>query len=116
MAMGLVTESSSEFVFVTCRPRTFLWYFPDRLTAPLLYTNFHALLPRKQSAEVEGKVGHWKTRKRASRSRPPSVLIIGIDSTSRLAFRRSMPATINVLQTMGAHEIKGYTKGRHSAW
>lgn len=41
----------------------------------------------------------------------PNIVILGIDSTSRLNFRRHMPQTVAKLKDFGAVELLGYTKG-----
>jgi hypothetical protein len=43
---------------------------------------------------------------------PPNILIIGQDSTSRLNFRRHMRKTLKILESLGAVEMFGYTRGR----
>lgn len=42
---------------------------------------------------------------------PPNVVLLGIDSMSRLSFQRNMKKTRQFLQSIGAVEMLGYTKG-----
>lgn len=42
---------------------------------------------------------------------PPNVVLLGIDSMSRLSFQRNMKKTRKYLQEIGAVEMLGYTKG-----
>lgn len=42
---------------------------------------------------------------------PPNVVLLGIDSMSRLSFQRNMKKTRMYLQEIGAVEMLGYTKG-----
>ena len=115
--MTLVTEPNSEFIFVTCEPKYFYWYFDERLTSKTVYKNFHALLPKLkiESEEVVSKTRYWENESNyiqgSPNKRPPNVVVLGIDATSRLNFRRSMPKTIKLLESIGSHEFLGYTKG-----
>lgn len=72
---------------------------------------FHALLPPETVVpRVEGR------RQRPSLDKmevlPPNIIILGIDSASRLNFKRFMTNTIQVLESLGAVEMLGFNKGQ----
>lgn len=69
-----------------------------------IYTNMHAVVRKRTKladkinmASAEGK-------------QKMSVLIVGIDSISRLNMIRTMPKTVNFLQKQGWLELRGYNK------
>jgi hypothetical protein len=43
---------------------------------------------------------------------PPNILILGQDSTSRLNFKRRTTKTVGILESLGAVEMLGYTRGK----
>ena len=43
--------------------------------------------------------------------RPPNVILLGLDTNSRLNSHRTLQKTLQVLGRMGAVEMFGYTKG-----
>jgi Zn-dependent M16 (insulinase) family peptidase len=61
-------------------------------------------------SKVEAKINYWKFNKKHEKS-PPNVIIIVLDSTSRLNFQRQMPNTVKMLQNLKAVEMLGFTKG-----
>ncbi|XP_012274673.1 uncharacterized protein LOC105696632 isoform X2 [Orussus abietinus] len=70
------------------------------------YRDYHAFLPRKSAVEE---------RCRNAKSPDPdtrrlSILVIGLDSVSRLNFHRMMPKTISALRSLEALEMLGYNK------
>ena len=68
-------------------------------------------LPTLHSNRTAAKASVWQM----ATIRPPSVLIIGIDSVSRLNFQRSLPQTVKLLQKTGFIELKGFTRvGQHT--
>jgi len=83
------------------------------------YRAFHgsAITGAPGKDKVREKAAFWAKEDQKLKSqnqeivRPPNVLIIGLDSTSRLNFRRFMPKTLSVLERIGAFEMMGYTKG-----
>lgn len=78
------------------------------------YRAFHASAVVKgsqKSQNVEKKILHWKSEDAGQERLPPNVLIFGLDSTSRLNFRRNMFETRRFLENIGAVEMLGYTKG-----
>lgn len=77
------------------------------------YRAFHgtALVEGSQKAKnIERKINYWKSQTEEDRL-PPNVLILGLDSTSRLNVRRHMFKTVKLLEELQAVEIMGYTKG-----
>jgi hypothetical protein len=93
----------------------------EKLNATVVtYSAFHAsphnaLLKEK----AKQKLDFWRRRRSTSSSNvpptsdeiPQNILIIGQDSTSRLNFRRHMTKTVKILESLGALEMMGYTKG-----
>lgn len=75
-----------------------------------IYENFHLF------AQVKPKVEERCARIANSSSgshveRPFNVILLGVDSVSRLAFHRQMPRTSQFLKKiLGAYEMKGYNK------
>ncbi|KZC04517.1 hypothetical protein WN55_00592 [Dufourea novaeangliae] len=72
----------------------------------VIYKDYHAFLPRFRSIEEK----YERSRINDPRSEHLSLLIIGIDSVSRINFHRMMPKTVEALQKLGAVEMLGYTK------
>ncbi len=68
------------------------------------------LPPTKQSPETAEKVKKWDQGRAEALGPPPSVLIIGIDSISRLHMKRQLPETQKFLDANDFVEMKGYTK------
>lgn len=63
-------------------------------------------MPRK--AHVEERCE--SILRQSDKPKPPSVLIIGVDSVSRMNLHRQMPKTVETLKKMGAVEMLGFTK------
>ncbi|KOX67951.1 hypothetical protein WN51_07931 [Melipona quadrifasciata] len=89
------TAVNTEFVKVECSRNN-----------EMIYKDYHAFVPRFRSVENKCK----KARAASSRNEHLSVLIIGLDSISRLNFHRMMPKTVHALQELEAVELLGYTK------
>ncbi|EZA59268.1 uncharacterized protein LOC105275672 [Ooceraea biroi] len=85
----------AEFIKVECFRRN-----------EVIYKDYHAFLPRKSQVEDRCKQA-LKTDRISDRL---SVLVVGLDSVSRMNFHRMMPKTVKALQTLGAVEMLGYTK------
>ena len=90
-----------EFIKVKCISK-FWPFFLD-----VVYQDYHALVQPLKSSVTKEKSESWKNAKQI----PPSVVILGMDSISRLNFERTMPKTRKLLQSLGAVELLGYTKG-----
>ncbi|XP_014478819.1 PREDICTED: uncharacterized protein LOC106746589 isoform X2 [Dinoponera quadriceps] len=87
---------SAEFVKVECSRNS-----------KMIYKDYFAFLPRKPSVEDRCKQTFNKMDTENDRL---SILVIGLDSVSRLNFHRMMPMTVKALQSLGAVEMLGYTK------
>lgn len=72
----------------------------------VIYKDYHAFLPRKSWVEERCRQA-LKTDAFKDRL---SILVVGLDSVSRLNFHRMMPKTVKALQSLGAVEMLGYTK------
>ncbi|XP_051166992.1 uncharacterized protein LOC127285172 [Leptopilina boulardi] len=69
-----------------------------------IYRDYHAFLPKKPN------IMERIEKRKKSHSELLSLLIIGIDSVSRLNFHRMMPKTVKTLQNLNALEMFGYNK------
>lgn len=76
----------------------------------VVYREFVAI-PKARKAESLAKVAYWATRRDLTRPLPPSVVMLGIDSLSRMNYHRSFNLTKTFLDGIGAVEMMGYTKG-----
>lgn len=91
----------SEFAYVVCK----------NSIGHQTYMNFHTLIPYKP--EVSSRNNTWTTNKR----KPPSILVFGIDTMSRLNFFRTMLATSRTVlnDTNEWFPLEGYNKvGRNT--
>lgn len=86
---------TAEFVRVEC------WRGKDKV-----YKDYHAFVPRKVNVEKRCK----DIKQTSPVKNQLSVLVIGLDSVSRLNFLRSMPKTVQILKALNAAEMLGYTK------
>jgi hypothetical protein len=97
------TELRNEFIMVECGHGM-------NLTSDVLpYRAWHGTGVVVQGSKVEAKIQYWKTKEQTRL--PPNVVIIGLDSTTRLNVQRNMPKMKEILQKLGAVEMLGYTKG-----
>jgi len=96
------TTPVSEFIRVFCTVTS--WPF----IMDTVYREFHAipLLARESSKE---KLKKWTNKNESNR--PPNIVMIGIDSISRMNFHRSFNETLLELQKLDSVELLGYTKG-----
>lgn len=77
----------------------------------LIYTNGHATVPERK--QIRQRLNNWKKKGgQIDGQRAPSVLMIGIDTVSRLNLKRAMPKTYEYLQSSGWFELAGYNKVR----
>lgn len=91
-----------EFILVKCKRIS-------NKKPEIVYTNAHALVRRKPEV-----VTRFKERDKVeNKTKPLSVLLIGIDSISRLNLIRAMPNTAQHLYNTGWMELKGYNKVRY---
>jgi hypothetical protein len=73
--------------------------------------NFGAHIPLKLSPVVKKKVEAWEKKKRSSPgpdSLPISVIVIGVDTTSRSHAFRGMPRVINLMKELGFHDFQAF--------
>ncbi|XP_054014546.1 uncharacterized protein LOC128895720 [Hylaeus anthracinus] len=89
------TTIRAEFVKIECSRNN-----------EVIYKDYHAFLPRFRSLEQK----YEKARAARFKSEHLSLLIVGLDSVSRLNFHRMMPKTVEALRKLGAVEMMGYTK------
>ncbi|XP_029164333.1 uncharacterized protein LOC114935626 [Nylanderia fulva] len=87
---------NAEFVKVECSRNN-----------QVIYKDYYAFVPRKP--EVEERCKKVLNTDTLLNDRL-SVLVVGLDSVSRMNFHRMMPKTAKVLQSLGAIEMLGYTK------
>ncbi|XP_011049249.1 PREDICTED: uncharacterized protein LOC105142989 [Acromyrmex echinatior] len=87
---------NAEFVKVECYQNN-----------EMVYKDYYAFLPRKPSIEERCR---QTLRMDTLIEDRLSVLIVGLDSVSRMNFHRMMPKTVKSLQSLGAVEMLGYTK------
>lgn len=90
-----IIPKTVEYMIVTCKLRP-----NSNKSSSTVYKDIHAMVIDKgqrrfQNADIPDK---------------PSVLIISIDSLSRLNLIRSMPITHRLLETRGFMSLDGYTK------
>lgn len=82
----------------------------------LVYQDYFAFVPRKLHVEERCRkqlqLEKLLNKKKADQpsEKKLSVLIVGIDSVSRLNFHRLMPRTLGKLRELGALELYGYNK------
>ncbi|KAK2584189.1 hypothetical protein KPH14_006616 [Odynerus spinipes] len=90
-----------DVVLVSCKAKS------KKGKSQTIYENVHAILnPRKVYDRLENgtnNTGYGSPRKL-------SILVLGIDSVSRLNFQRSMPKTERYLRESGWIGLKGYNK------
>lgn len=95
---------SIEFILVQCKGSHSK--DTDKKKAKTVYSNAHAIVRRKpQMVKV---FDSFKTL--YPNEKPLSVLMVGIDSISRLNLIRAMPNTAQHLYDTGWFELKGYNK------
>lgn len=91
----MVLKKFVEFIYVNCEH--------DRNT---VYKNTHAII--RDKPEIRKRL--TKLKERSKNNRPLSVLMLSIDSISRLNFIRSMPETYKSLLDNEWFELQGYNK------
>ena len=77
----------------------------------LVYENVHAVLnPERVRDRLNASDSRPTNNSAGGARRPLSLLMLGIDSVSRLNFMRSMPLTRDYLEQQGWLELRGYNK------
>lgn len=93
-----------EFILVQCKGSHSK--DTDKKKAKTVYSNAHAIVRRKpQMVKI---FDSFKTL--YPTEKPISILMLGIDSISRLNLIRAMPNTAQLLYDTGWFELKGYNK------
>lgn len=93
--------AQAEFILVKCKRIS-------NKKPEVVYTNGHALVRRKH--DVTERFKERDKNGSDNKTKPLSVLLIGIDSISRLNLIRAMPNTAQYLYDTGWMELKGYNK------
>ena len=77
----------------------------------LLYANFHAFIHKKPSVEKRCRKANRRSRRQRHLKENLNLIIVGVDSVSRLNFMRQMSDTRRfLLHNLSAIELKGYNK------
>ncbi|EFN74161.1 hypothetical protein EAG_14073 [Camponotus floridanus] len=87
---------NAEFVKVECSRNN-----------QVTYKDYYVFLPRKPLVEERCKQALSKNKFLEDRL---SILVLGIDSVSRMNFHRMMPKTVKLLHSLNAVEMLGFTK------
>ena len=95
-------NSEEEFILVRCFKTT------KRGTKRNVYKNTHAVVPVKR--EVELKLNKYNSERSIVDEKLLSILVLGLDSVSRLNLLRTMPKTVHYLRHSGWLELLGYNK------
>ncbi len=94
-------QVKSEYIRVACYSKQ----------TDLIYTNFHAFVLPKPGVEKKCDQRYRTFIQEKNPSETLNLLVIGVDSVSRLNFMRQMPKTRRFLvHDLGAIELKGYNK------
>ncbi|CAG7724398.1 unnamed protein product, partial [Allacma fusca] len=104
------TEVGTEFILIKCNKTV--------KGASSTSKEYQAIVfdPEDYSNSTKLKVDFWRHSDRSPSGeniipeRPPNVLIIGIDSVSRLHMRRSLPRLVRFLKENDFVEMRGYTR------
>lgn len=94
-AKSLKLPPHIEFIFVKCESM-----------GKTVYKNTHAVI--RERADVRQRLN--KLKEKLANQRPLSVLMLSIDSVSRLNLIRAMPKTAQHLYDSGWFELQGYNK------
>ena len=91
----IVLNSEEEYILVKCT---------DEANNRKVYSNMHAVVPVKQ--KVKEKID----KNRNNHRNHLNILVLGLDSISRLNLLRTMPKTVAHLRRTGWIELQGYNK------
>ena len=92
---SFVLPASIEFIFVKCESM-----------GKTVYKNTHAVI--RERPNIRKRLNAFKEK--SKNNRPLSVLMLSIDSVSRLNLIRAMPKTAQHLYDSGWFELQGYNK------
>ncbi|KAF6209146.1 hypothetical protein GE061_014890 [Apolygus lucorum] len=98
----VIFRGEEEFIKVTCEGQTGPYSFGPA------YTNMHAFIGNK--VEVRRKMEAQNKARKRNKARKMSIMILGLDSMSRLNMMRTMPKTVEYLRQFGWYNMKGLTK------
>ncbi|XP_035709396.1 uncharacterized protein LOC110852812 isoform X2 [Folsomia candida] len=108
-------QDKAEYIMVECSSSGMV------LPNLIKYRGYHAIAQPSRSAVTANKIKQWETYREDLRREnkvdtpPPNIIVIGLDTTSRLNLRRNMIKSVETLERLGAVEMKGYTKaGEHT--
>lgn len=90
---------AAEFILIECTANTF--FIPTKV-----YSNAHPVIRHRKI--IQESLDAFKSIKTKERSL--SVLMVGIDSISRLNLLRAMPETAQHLYDSGWFDLQGYSK------
>lgn len=92
---------SAEYILVKCE-----------VLGKTMYKNTHAII--REKADIRKRLDDFKNGRdeNEKKIRPLSVLMLSIDSISRLNLIRAMPKTAQHLYDTGWFELQGYNKVR----
>ncbi|XP_058836492.1 uncharacterized protein LOC131693036 isoform X2 [Topomyia yanbarensis] len=97
----LLSSNVTNGVMVRCKGSV----SANSKTRKAVYTNAHAFI--RSNPPVQQRLNRFR---QSYKQRPLSVLLVGIDSISRLNLIRAMPLTAQHLYDTGWFELKGYNK------
>lgn len=92
---SIVLPATIEFIFVKCESM-----------GKTVYKNTHAVI--RERSNIRQRLTEFKEK--TKNNRPLSVLMLSIDSVSRLNLIRAMPKTAQHLYDSGWFELQGYNK------
>ncbi|XP_031636443.1 uncharacterized protein LOC116349218 isoform X2 [Contarinia nasturtii] len=92
---SFLLPSALEFIFVKCESM-----------GRTVYKNAHAII--RERSNIRKRLNNFKEK--SKNNRPLSVLMLSIDSVSRLNLIRAMPKTAQHLYDTGWFELQGYNK------
>ncbi|XP_023174013.2 uncharacterized protein LOC111601590 [Drosophila hydei] len=107
--------NDDEVKYTACQPFTLRTYLPNTTDSIIvtcqtgteyIYLNGHPTIPERSA--VRQRLENWAHKDRGKRV--PSVLMIGIDSISRVNLIRAMPKTAQYLYDNDWFELAGYNK------
>ena len=92
---------STEFIRVACYGKA----------GDMMYANFHAFIIEKEEVEIHCEDAFYAFTKQHKPTEQLSVILLGVDSVSRLNFIRHMRRTRSfLLERMRAVELRGFNK------
>jgi hypothetical protein len=93
-----------QFILIECKAH---WLENGKNHNKLIYSNAHALI---QKTKFTKETLNSSQNLDSKEEKPLNILMIGIDSISRLNLIRAMPKTTNFLESNAWYELRGYNK------